>query len=136
MNNGWIVVIEPSTNAIVVSSSYSMVREINHLANCLYEAVTEVYFFLKRSTILKPSHKMPKHTKKKGTMPAANASIAILSITFGQLQFYPIVKVIVHTLQAVFKGIFAWGHVIVHAQGVFNVNLIHNRTDNHLAALQ
>ena len=40
MNNGWIVVIEPSTNAIVVSSSYSMVEEINHLANLLYEPFT------------------------------------------------------------------------------------------------
>jgi hypothetical protein len=96
----------------------------------------KLYFFLKRSTILKPSHKAPKHTKKKGTMLAANASMDILSITFGQLQFYPIVKVIVHTLQAVFKGVFAWGYMIVHAQGMFNVNLIYNRTDNHLAAFQ
>ena len=42
LNNGWIVVIEPSTNAIVVSSSYSMVGRINHLANCQNEGVTEV----------------------------------------------------------------------------------------------
>ena len=44
LNNGWIVVIEPSTNSIVVSSSYSMVGEINHLANCQNEAVTETLF--------------------------------------------------------------------------------------------
>ena len=75
-----------------------MVGEINYLANCNYEAVTEVYFFLKRSTIQKPSHKAPKHTKKKGTIPAANASMEILSITFGQLQFNPIIKMIIHTL--------------------------------------
>ncbi len=40
MNNGWIVGYEQTTNAIVVSSSYSMVEEINHLANLLYEQVT------------------------------------------------------------------------------------------------
>ena len=82
MNNGWIVGYEQTTNAIVVSSSYSMVGEINHLANPLYEQVTKAYFFLKRSIIQKLSHKAPKHTKKKGTMAAANASAATLSIQF------------------------------------------------------
>jgi hypothetical protein len=57
-----------------------MVGEINKLANPQNEQVTKAYFFLKRSIILKPSHKAPKHTKKKGTMLAANVSTAILSI--------------------------------------------------------
>jgi hypothetical protein len=57
-----------------------MVGEINHLANPQNEQVTKAYFFLKRSIILKLSHKAPKHTKKKGTMPAANTSADILSI--------------------------------------------------------
>jgi len=57
-----------------------MVGEINYLANPNYEAVTKAYFFLKRSTIQKPSHNAPKHTKKKGTIPAASTSTAILSI--------------------------------------------------------
>jgi hypothetical protein len=79
----WIVVFEPSIESIVVSSSYSLVGEINHLANPLYEQVTEAYFFLKRSTILKTNQMMPKHTKKKGTMLAAKTSMVTLSITFG-----------------------------------------------------
>jgi len=57
-----------------------MQGSFNCLANPQNEAVTKDYFFLKRSTILKPSHRAPKHTKKKGTMPAANVSTAILSI--------------------------------------------------------
>ena len=31
------------------ASSYSLVGQINHLANCQNEAVTEAYFFLKKS---------------------------------------------------------------------------------------
>jgi hypothetical protein len=38
---------------------------------------------------------MPKHTKKKGTMPAASTSMVILSITFGQFQFNPFIEVMV-----------------------------------------
>jgi hypothetical protein len=45
MKGGWIVVIEPSTNTIVVSTSYSMQGSINHLANLQNEAVTEVISF-------------------------------------------------------------------------------------------
>jgi hypothetical protein len=48
MNNGWIVGYEQTTNAIVVSSSYSMVGEINHLANCNYEGVIKVLLFLEK----------------------------------------------------------------------------------------
>ena len=42
MNSRWIVVNQQTTNSIVVSSSYSMVGEINHLANPQNEVVTEV----------------------------------------------------------------------------------------------
>jgi hypothetical protein len=82
MKSRWIVGYEQTTESIVVSNGYNMVGEINYLANPQNEQVTKAYFFLKRSAILKPSHKMPKHTKKKGTMPAANVSIATLSIQF------------------------------------------------------
>jgi hypothetical protein len=39
MNSRWIVGSEQTTESIVVSNGYSMVGEINHLANCHYEAV-------------------------------------------------------------------------------------------------
>jgi hypothetical protein len=82
LNNGWIVGYEQTTNAIVISSSYSMVGEINHLANPQNEQVTKAYFFLNKSAMVHASHMMPTITKKKGTMAAANASIATLSIQF------------------------------------------------------
>jgi len=47
MKGRWIVGYEQTTNSIVVSSSYSMVGEINHLANCNYEAVIKMLLFLK-----------------------------------------------------------------------------------------
>jgi len=48
MKGRWIVVNQQTTNSIVVSSSYSMVGEINHLANCNYEAVTKALLLLKK----------------------------------------------------------------------------------------
>ena len=140
MKRGWIVDVEPSRESIVMSTSYSMVVHFNHLANCNYEAVTEVYFFLKRSTIQKPSHGMPKHTKKKGTMLAANASMVTLSISFGQLQCNPVIEMIINALQAICRGhplVLCLCHqVIVHAQSMLHINLIHNRSTDYLAALQ
>jgi hypothetical protein len=53
MNSRWIVVNQQTTNAIVVSSSYSMVGSINHLANPNYEGVTKVLLFLKKIYNLK-----------------------------------------------------------------------------------
>ena len=117
-----------------------MVGEINHLANCNYEAVTEVYFFLKRSTIQKPSHMSPTVTKNKGTMLAAKTSMVTLSISFGQLQCNPIVEMIINALQAICRGhplVLCLCHqVIVYAQSMLHINLVHNRSHNHLAAFQ
>ncbi len=48
MNNSWIVDVEPSTNSIIVSSSYSMQGSINHLANSQNEAVTKVLLLLEK----------------------------------------------------------------------------------------
>ena len=85
---------------------------------------------------------MPKQMKKKGTIPAANASMDRLSITFSQLQIYPIVEIDIHTLQTVCRGhpdvlIHSLFHqVIVHAQGMLHINLVHNRCHNHSAAFQ
>jgi hypothetical protein len=53
MNNSWIVVNQQTTNTIVVSSSYSIVGEINHLANPNYEGVIKALFFLKKIYNLK-----------------------------------------------------------------------------------
>jgi len=126
-------------------SSYNVVGQINHLANCNYEAVTEVYFFfkryfLKRSTILKPSHNAPKHMKKKGTMLAANTSMVMLSITFGQLQFYPCIEVIKETLHAISAfhvvKLTTLFEVVVHVQGIVHINLVHNGLHSYLAKLQ
>jgi hypothetical protein len=66
MNNGWIVGYEQTTNAIVVSSSYSMVGEINHLANPFYEAVTEVLLFLKKIHNLKAKPQCTKANEEEG----------------------------------------------------------------------
>ena len=66
MNNGWIVVNQQTTNSIVVSSSYSMVGEINHLANCLNEGVTEVLLFLKKIYNLKDEPNDAKTYKEEG----------------------------------------------------------------------
>jgi hypothetical protein len=82
MNNGWIVGYEQTTNAIVVSNGYNMVGQINHLANPLYEQVTKAYFFLNKSAMVHASHMSPTTTKNKGTMAAANVSMATLSIQF------------------------------------------------------
>jgi hypothetical protein len=48
MNMCWIVAYEQTTESIVVSSSYSMVGEINYLANCNYEGVIKALLFLKK----------------------------------------------------------------------------------------
>jgi hypothetical protein len=53
MNSRWIVVNQQTTNSIVVSSSYSMVGEINHLANFQNEGVTEALLLLKNIYNLK-----------------------------------------------------------------------------------
>jgi len=41
MKSGWIVVIEPSTNAIVVSSSYNLLVNFNHLHPPLFKWIVE-----------------------------------------------------------------------------------------------
>ena len=66
MNNGWIVVNQQTTNSIVVSSSYSMVGEINKLANCNYEAVTKVLLFLKKIHNLKAKPQDAKAYEEEG----------------------------------------------------------------------
>jgi hypothetical protein len=53
MKGRWIVVNQQTTNSIVVSSSYSMVGEINYLANPNYEGVTKALLFLKKIYNLK-----------------------------------------------------------------------------------
>ena len=63
-----------------------MVGQINHLANCLNEAVTDTYFFLKKSYMANTTHTMPMPAKNKPTKLAHHASAAMLSIQFGQLQ--------------------------------------------------
>jgi hypothetical protein len=97
----------------------------------------KLYFFLKRSTILKPSHKAPKHTKKKGTIPAANASMVILSITSGQLQFNPCIEVLNETGNAVFPGWEFSGilQICIVIQGMGYIDFTYNRVNDYLAKL-
>ena len=53
MKGRWIVVNQQTTNSIVVSSSYSMVGEINYLANPNYEGVIKALLLLKKIYNLK-----------------------------------------------------------------------------------
>jgi hypothetical protein len=53
---------------------------------------------------LKMNQRMPMTTKNMGTMPAANASAAMLSITTGQFQFYPCIEIVINALQTVCRG--------------------------------
>jgi len=66
MNSRWIVVNQQTTNAIVVSSSYSMVGEINYLANSNYEGVIKALFFLKKIYNLKAKPQGTKAYKEEG----------------------------------------------------------------------
>ena len=66
MNSRWIVVNQQTTNSIVVSSSYSMVGEINHLANLQNEGVTEALLLLKNIYNLKDEPNDAKANKEEG----------------------------------------------------------------------
>jgi len=66
MKGGWIVVNQQTTNTIVVSSSYSMVGEINHLANLQNEGVTEALLLLKNIYNLKYKPNDAKANKEEG----------------------------------------------------------------------
>ena len=66
MNNSWIVVNQQTTESIVVSSSYSMVGQINHLANPQNEGVREVLLFLKKIYYLKAKPHDAKAYKEEG----------------------------------------------------------------------
>ncbi len=66
MKGRWVVVNQQTTNAIVVSSSYSMVGEINHLANPNYEGVIKALLFLKEIYNLKAKPQGTKAYKEEG----------------------------------------------------------------------
>lgn len=118
---GWIVGYEQTTESIERQAVRSAERASTVYANSRMKDLQKCYFFLKISTIQKMNQMQPKHMKKKGMMLAANASMDTLSITFGQLQFYPIVEIVIHTLQSVWRrhpGVFIhslFHHVVVHA---------------------
>jgi hypothetical protein len=66
MNSRWIVVNQQTTNSIVVSSSYSMVGEINHLANPQNEGVIKALLLLKKIYNLKAKPQDAKAYKEEG----------------------------------------------------------------------
>ena len=64
MNSRWIVGYEQTTESIVISSSYSIVGEINKLANPQNEGVTKALLFLKKIYNLKAQPQQPKAYKE------------------------------------------------------------------------
>jgi hypothetical protein len=66
MNNSWVVVNQQTTNSIIVSSSYSMVGQINYLANCNYEGVIKALLLLKNIYNLKAKPNDAKANKEEG----------------------------------------------------------------------